>query len=131
MAKPMTPGQRAYYRIGEWPAGLGRQGGLARAHAAGAWATARSGVVSTAGTLWLKVDRDLDAFGGQVDLAFLSTLAGHLRRCEDCWKEWIDGETPVQLLTAAVGRRPAGAVFRPLVREMRSAQGRSRRLRGA
>lgn len=130
MAWNRNPRVRAYQRIGEWPVGVGRTGGLARGHAAGVWATARSGVVVRSGGLLALVDRDEAAFLGQVDLAFLGTLAGHLKRCEDCWKEWGGQERPALLLTEAVRRRPAGDAFRPVLREIRAARGRSGRQRG-
>lgn len=74
--------------------------------------------------LWAHVDGDARAFAGQVDLAFLATVAGHLRRCERCWLEWIDGETPAELLTAAVRRTAAWEVYRVLLREIRAQRGR-------
>jgi hypothetical protein len=67
---------------------------------------------------------------GQIDLAFLATVAGHLRRCEKCWRKWADGETPVDLLTAAVRTTPAWEVFRPVVMEIHAQQGRGRRRGG-
>lgn len=66
------------------------------------------------------VGGDLRAFDGQVDLAFLATMAGHLRRCEDCWAEWIDRERPVDLLTRAVQLGPARDVFGAVLKEVRA-----------
>lgn len=126
-----TPGQIAADRVGEWPDGVSRKrNGLAAGHAAGVWETARTGMVNRAGALWALVDGDRRAFEGQVDLAFLATVAGHLRRCAVCDREWVDGEVPLDLLTAAVRRIPAWEVFRPLVREIRASRGRTWRLRG-
>ena len=119
-----TPRQLAYRRIGDWPDGVGRPGTLARRHAWTVWVTARSGVMARVPGLWRHVGGDRQAFLGQVDLALLGTLAGHLRRCEDCWKEWGD-QVPAGLLSEAVGRRPAGDVLRPLLKEIR-AQGPGR-----
>jgi hypothetical protein len=107
----------AYRRIGDWPDTVGRAG-LAREHAWMAWINARSGVVARADGLWTHVGAEERPFLGQVDLAFLGTLAGHLRRCEDCWKNW-SGERPGELLTRAVRKRPMGAVFTALVTEIR------------
>jgi hypothetical protein len=106
-------------RIGGWPHGVGRPG-PGREHAVRVWLTARSGVVSSSEALWAQVGRNDRALGGQADLALLGTLAGHLRRCEDCWREWSDGQRPVDLITEAVKRRAAGDVFRPLLRQIRT-----------
>jgi hypothetical protein len=112
----------AHRRIGEWPDRWvsHRRHGLAKQHARGVWTDARSGAVNRADGLWLAVEGQVGAFLGQVDLAFLATVAGHLRRCERCWKEWADGETPVELLTRAVERIPAGEIFKVLVKEIRA-----------
>lgn len=121
-----TPGQKAATRIGEWPASVSKKPhGIARQHAWSVWTTARTGVCNRAQALWVRVDRDETAFLGQVDLVFLATVAGHLRRCPECSVAWVDGEVPMDLLTAAVRRIPAWAVFQPVLREMRSAAGRS------
>lgn len=126
-ARRAQPRRMAGRRIGELPE-VGRSG-PARTHLAGVWLTARSGVVSGSELLWERVGRDERAFGGQVDLAFLGTLAGHLHRCELCWREWADGQVPVVLLTEAVQRRRAGDVLRPLLREIRASRRRSGRRR--
>lgn len=84
------------------------------------WTEAVTGMVNRATGLWTHVGEDPRAFAGQVDLAFLATVAAHLRRCEQCWKPWIDTEVPVELLTAAVRRTPAGEVFKVLMREIRA-----------
>jgi hypothetical protein len=60
------------------------------------------------------------AYLGQVDLAFLATVAAHLERCETCEKRWIDGEVPYELLTSAVRRRPAGSLLAVIAREQRA-----------
>src|SRR4051812_11566802 len=86
--------------------GSGRRA-LAMRHAAGVWETARTGVVNRAGGLWALVDGEERAYLGQVDLAFLATVAGHVRRCEECPLAWVDGEVPLDLLTAAVRRTAA------------------------
>lgn len=126
-----SPGWRAQRRIGPWPDVVSRRrNGLAAQHSRGIWADATSGAVNRAEGIWLETGGDPAAFEGQVDLAFLATVAAHLRRCERCWKEWIDGERPVDLLTAAVGRIPAGEVFKVLVKEIRAQRGRGRRRRG-
>jgi hypothetical protein len=123
-----SPGGEAAARIGEWPEQVsGRRHGLAGQHARGVWIDARSGAVNRAEALWIEVAGDERAFGGQVDLAFLATVAAHLRRCERCWKAWIDGETPVELITRAVARIPAGEIFRPLVKEIRAQRRPGRR----
>lgn len=116
----------AYQRIGDWPEGLGR--GLAREHAWMAWVNARSGVLARSEGLWAHVEGDVAGYLGQVDLAFLGTLAGHLRRCGDCWKDW-SGQRPVDLLTKAVRRRPMGAVFQALTTEARAMAPKQRRKR--
>jgi hypothetical protein len=87
-------------------------------------------MVSRARGLWEETAGDAVAFQGQIDLAFLATVAGHLRRCEKCWRKWADGETPVDLLTAAVRTTPAWEVFRPVVMEIHAQQGRGRRRGG-
>jgi len=121
--KPKSPGQMAYQRIGEWPDKVsGRRHGVAKLHARGVWDNARSGAVHRAEGLWDETAGDERSYLGQVDLAFLATVASHLRRCERCWKEWADRETPVLLLTKAVGTIPAGQLFRPLLREIRTAK---------
>lgn len=117
----------AYRRVGDWPDGVGRKGSAAREHAWMAWVNARGGVVARAGGLWAHVGGDQRAFLGQVDLAMLGTLAGHLRRCEDCWKDWAGGEPPGALLTAAIRKRPMGAVFTAMVTEIRAEQRDGRR----
>lgn len=119
---PLTPGQLAVRRVGDWPGDRVSRvpGGLARQHAAGVWGDARLGMVNRAEGLWRHVGRDRRAFEGQVDLAFLATVAGHLERCEVCWRTWVDGEMPVEMLSAAVARIPAGQVFRVLVKEIRA-----------
>jgi hypothetical protein len=99
---------------------------VAKLHARGVWDNARSGAVHRAEGLWLAVEGSEPAFDGEVDLAFLATVAAHLRRCERCWKEWADGETPVLLLTRAMGTIPAGQVFRALLREVRAQRGRGK-----
>jgi hypothetical protein len=130
--EPRSPAQRAYRRIGEWPDRVSvRRHGLAAGHARGVWTDARSGAVHRAEGVWISVEGSEQAFDGEVDLAFLATVAGHLRRCERCWKEWADGECPVELLTRAVERIPAGEVFRVLVKEIRANRpGLQRRRRG-
>jgi hypothetical protein len=120
-----TPRQMAYQRIGDWPDGLGRPG-AGREHAWMAWTTARAGVLNRSEGLWEHVDGDVAGYLGQVDLAFLGTLAGHLRRCADCWKDWGGGR-PVDLLTKAVRRRPMGAVFQALTTEARELRPRTTR----
>jgi hypothetical protein len=120
------PATVAARRVGDWPGGLRGSGGPAGRHARGAWVDARSGAVNRAEGLWQECGRDRAGFLGQVDLAFLATLAGHLRRCEWCWREWADGEVPVDLLTAAVRRIPAGEVFRAVLTEIRATRTRSR-----
>jgi hypothetical protein len=128
---PWSPGGAAAARIGEWPDQVShRRHGAAKGHALGVWVDARSGAVNRAEALWTEVGGELPAFLGQVDLAFLATVAGHLRRCEKCWKPWIDGETPVELITRAVERTPAWEVFRPVVMEIHAQQGRGRRRGG-
>lgn len=117
-----SPGQMAWRRIGDWPgdAVSRRRHGVARQHARGVWDNARAGAVNRADGLWDEVEGDQRSFLGQVDLAFLATVAAHLRRCERCWKEWADGETPVDLLTAAVRRIPAWEIFRAVLKEVRA-----------
>lgn len=122
-----TPGQQARRRVGAWPEGrIGKRNGLAAGHARSAWETALTGAVGRSWGLWTEVEGEQRSFLGQVDLAFLATLAGHMRRCEDCWVEWMDHEVPGELLTEAVRRIPAWEVFRALVKEIR-AQGRPAR----
>jgi hypothetical protein len=126
-----TPGELAAARAGDFPVVVSRRRGLAMRHARGVWETARTGVVNRAGGLWALVDGEQREFLGQVDLAFLATVAGHVRRCEECPLVWVDGEVPLDLLTAAVRRTAAWEVFRPVLREIRVAQGRSGRSRGS
>jgi hypothetical protein len=121
-----TPGERAHRRIGFWPVRVGKVNGLARRHAASVWETARLGAVSRAGGLWAETGGDLRGFLGQVDLAFLATVAGHMRRCEACWEPWMDQEVPGELLTRAVMRIEAWAVLRAVVGEIRE-RGRQER----
>lgn len=112
------PKALAWRRIGDFPPGVGK--GLAREHAWMAWVNARSGVVARAEGLWASTDGAQSSFLGQVDLAFLGTLAGHLRRCEDCWKRWGDRQRPVDLLTKGVRKRPAGAVLGAVMTELKA-----------
>jgi hypothetical protein len=125
-----SPGHRASRRIGEWPGKVSRRRGPSAQHSREVWETARGGMVSRARGLWEETAGDAVAFQGQIDLAFLATVAGHLRRCEKCWRPWIDGETPVELITRAVERIPAGQVFRVLVKEIRAQQAPGRRRGG-
>lgn len=117
-----TPSQQAAARVGPFPGDKvsRKRNGLAASHARGAWETARTGAVNRSWGLWTEVGGDRRSFLGQVDLAFLATLAGHMRRCEDCWEEWIDHEVPGELLTDAVRRIPAWEIFRALVKEIRA-----------
>lgn len=120
-----TPGQMAVKRIGDWPEGIsGKRNGLAAQHAAGVWRDAVTGMVDRAGTLWTATDQDRRTFDGAIDLAFLATVGAHLQRCDRCWKTWIDGEVPVDLLTRGIRRTPAWEVFRPILREARLQMGR-------
>lgn len=116
----------AVRRVGgaEFPGGVGKRGGLARQHAAMVWGNATTGMADRAQSLWVAVERDERVFLGQIDLAFLATVAAHLRRCEKCWETWIDGEVPVDLLTQAIRKIPAWEVFKPLLREARLQMGR-------
>jgi hypothetical protein len=109
-------------RVGRFPAEKvsRKRNGLAVRHAQSAWETARTGAINRSWGLWSEVERDQRSFLGQIDLAFLATLAGHMRRCEDCWADWIDGEVPGELLTEAVRRIPAWEIFRALVKEIRA-----------
>jgi hypothetical protein len=83
--------------------------------------------VGRASGLWAEVGGQARAFEGQVDLAFLATVAGHLAHCDACWARWIDQEVPGELLTAAVRRTPAWAVFKPLAGEIRERRRRGGR----
>jgi hypothetical protein len=124
--KQETWSQQAAARVGGWPSGrVGKRNGLAAGHARSVWETARTGVVGRADGLAAEVAGDRRSFAGQVDLAFLATVGGHMRRCDSCWAVWIDQEVPGELLTAAVRRIPAWEVFRPVVAEIRAARGRS------
>lgn len=120
-----SPGQQAAARIPAWPKVSARQR-LADGHAREVWGAARAGMVNRAEGLWAHTGGDPVGFAGQVDLAFLATVAGHLRRCETCWRTWVDGEVPVQLLTAAVRRTKAGEIWKVLEREIRAQRGRGR-----
>lgn len=120
MSRRETPGQRAAKRIGHWPTRVSVRHRLAEQHARGVWDQARAGAVNRAGGLMASVDGDLRAFDGQVDLAFLATVAAHLERCQTCWKEWVDREVPVDLVTAAVQRGSAGDVFAAVLKEVRA-----------
>lgn len=124
----VRPGQLAAGRIGPWPGNRvsAKPQGLARQHAAGVWLDAQTGMVNRAERLWRHVDGDQTSFEGQVDLAFLATVGAHLERCTRCWQTWIDGEVPVELLTAAVRRIPAWEVYRVLLREIRAQRGPGR-----
>lgn len=116
-AAARAPGARAAARIPAWPK-VSRRRALADEHAREVWGQARAGMVNRAEGLMAHVGGDPRAFAGQVDLAFLATVAGHLRRCPRCWLVWVDSEVPAELLTAAVRRTPAWEVFRVLVREI-------------
>lgn len=120
-----TPGQRAAKRIRQWPGRVSVRHRLAERHAREVWDNARAGAINRARGLWAET-RDERSFLGQVDLAFLATLAAHLGRCDACWKEWVDRETPVDLLTEAVRRSAARDVFGAVMKEVR-AQRRSAR----
>jgi hypothetical protein len=119
------PGERAWLRVGDWPGDrVGKPHGLAAGHAKEVWTAAMTGMVNRANALWESAEQEERAFHGEVDLAFLATVAAHLNRCEKCWEVWMDGERPVDLLTQAVRRIPAWEVFRPMLREARLAMGK-------
>jgi hypothetical protein len=115
-----TPGERATARVGE----LGPRRPGAReswAHAQQVWEAARRAVVSRAATLEvLTRTGGEEAFHGQLDLVLVSALAGHLSDCELCWRRWVDGYRPGDLITGSVKRRPAGEILRATEIEMKA-----------
>lgn len=126
MVRRETPGQRAAKRVGHWPSRqVSARHRLAEQHARSVWDQARGGAINRAWGLMASVDGDLRAFDGQVDLAFLATVAAHLERCAVCWKTWVDREVPVEMITAAVQRTEARDVFGAVLKEVR-AQRRAR-----
>lgn len=117
------PRALAAARIGEWPHKTARGAGrLAEAHAAGVWSDARSGVGWRSQRLWDSVGAGSGQrmrFEGQVDFAFLATVAGHLGSCGLCWQTWFGGSVPAELMTRAIRARPKlWQLFGPVVREI-------------
>jgi len=100
-------------------------------HASGVWESVRRAVVSRTPALERITNGAGDrraALGGQADLVAVALLGAHLSHCEQCWTRWTDGYRPGDLLTAAIKRRPAGAVFRAAETETK-ARRRARRRR--
>jgi len=89
-------------------------------HAFEVWGQALTGAVNRSEGLFRAASGIEAAFLGQVDLAFLATVAAHLEGCERCEKRWIDGEVPYEMLTSAVRRRPAGSLLAVIAREQRA-----------
>lgn len=128
----MTPAERATRRVGELKAkGRGLPVGAreSRAHATQVWEAARAEVAAKAAVLEV-VTREAGAAAlqGQIDLVLITAVAGHLGRCELCWRKWVDGYRPGDLLTAVIRSGPAGDIFKAVERETRAQarkQGRS------
>lgn len=102
-------------------------------HASGVWEQVRRAVVSRTPALERITagagDREA-ALGGQADLVAVALLGAHLSNCETCWTRWTDGYRPGDLLTAAIKRRPAGAVFRAAETETKARRRRAGTTRG-
>lgn len=90
-------------------------------HTVWVWEAVRRAVVARAPALEQMTEGAGRAtLEGQVDLVLITLVAAHLSHCQECWTRWTDGHRPADLLTAAVRRRPAGAVFRAVETEMKT-----------
>lgn len=107
---------------------MGRAGAReAMQHAVQVWESVRRQVlVREPGMREMTRGRGRAALDGQVDLAVVGLLGAHLSDCPVCWERWVDGYRPGDLLTAAVRRRPAGAILRAAELEMAERQRRQR-----
>lgn len=93
----------------------------AQAHAVQVWEEARRAVASRAATLEVMTrEAGPQALHGQLDLVLVASLGAHLSRCELCWKRWVDGYRPGDLITRAVRGRAAGDILRAAELEMRA-----------
>jgi hypothetical protein len=113
-------------RIGTWPLGRRAAPEEALGHAIGVWDAVRRAVLARADGLAREVrGQGRTALEGQVDLLLVSLVGSHVSGCERCWAGEA-GQRPGDLLTAAVRKRPAGAVLKAAELEARA----RRRTRG-
>jgi hypothetical protein len=107
-------------RVGDWPLGKRAVPEQVTEHAVIVWDRVRRAVLTRADALARETrGGGRQALEGQVDLVLVALLGAHLSICDRCWSG-EEGQRSGDLLTAAVKKRPAGAVLKAAELEARA-----------